>query len=193
MNPITHLLLSWQLAEVVPALGKRGRMLVTVAGVIPDLDGLGMGVELLTRNRSHPLLWFSEYHHVLCHNAGFAAFVTAASWLAAKRRWLTAFLVALSFHLHLLYDIIGARGPDGEQWPIPYLLPFSDRWQWTWSHQWPLNAWPNIVITLIALSATFYLAWRRGYSPLEIFSPRADGIFIATLRHRFPRQSGTHS
>jgi len=31
----------------------------------PDLDGLGIIPELLTRNSSHPLLWFSLYHHSL--------------------------------------------------------------------------------------------------------------------------------
>ncbi len=27
-------------------------------------------------------------------------------------------LVLFSFHLHLLGDLVGARGPDGDQWPI---------------------------------------------------------------------------
>ena len=82
--------------------------------------------------------------------------------------------------------MIGARGPDSHQWPIPYLLPFSNTWQWTWSGQWALNAWPNFFITVIALALAFYLAWRRGYSPLELVSSRADAAFVAALRHRVP-------
>jgi LexA-binding, inner membrane-associated putative hydrolase len=160
--------------------------MVTIAGIIPDADGLGLIAEVMTRNSAHPLTWWSDYHHVLGHNLGFALLVTAVGFGLAKQRWKTAMLVWVSFHLHLLGDLVGARGPDGEQWPIPYLLPFSNAWQLTWAHQWALNAWPNLVITALALGFTLYFAWKRAYSPLEMFSARADKRFIATLRHRFP-------
>lgn len=186
MNPLTHLMAGWLVAESAPVLSPRERALVAWAGVIPDLDGLGMPVEILTRDSRDPLLWFTEYHHTLGHNLGFALFCTALAFALAKNRVLTALLVAVSFHLHLLGDLIGARGPDGEQWPIPYLLPFSGRWQWIWSGQWPLNGWQNIVLTLIAMGAIFRLALRRGYSPVGLFSKRADRAFVETLRRRFP-------
>jgi hypothetical protein len=83
--------------------------------------------------------------------------------------------------------LAGSRGPDGDQWPIPYLLPFSHRWEWTWGGQWELNAWPNFVVMGAALALTFYLAWRRGHSPLEMFSRSADKAFVEALRRRFPR------
>lgn len=92
----------------------------------------------------------------------------------------------MTFHLHLLGDLVGARGPDGYQWPIPYLLSFSDAWQWTWQDQWALNAWPNFVITIAMLVVTLYLAWMRGYSPVEMASSAADRTFVGALRHRFP-------
>jgi hypothetical protein len=53
------------------------------------------------------------------------------------------------------------------------------------SGQWQLNAWPNFVITGILLIAMFYLAWKRGYSPLEMISRKGDAAFVDTLRHRF--------
>jgi inner membrane protein len=80
---------------------------------------------------------------------------------------------------------VGARGPDGYQWPIPYLSPFSDVWQLTWSGQWALNAWPNLLLTGLLLALTGYLTWQRGYSPLEPISPRADHVLVSTLRDRF--------
>src|SRR6185436_5291484 len=98
----------------------------------------------------------------------------------------TTLLVLLSFHLHLVADLMGARGPDGDQWPIPYLLPFSNRWQWTWSGQWALNAWPNFVLTALLLTLALWLAWKRGYSPLELFSAKADGALVRAIRNRFP-------
>ena len=121
--------------------------MITLAGVIPDIDGLGIIPELLTRHSEHPLLWFSDYHHQL-HNLAFGLLVTAVAFGLAKQKWKTGLLVLLSFHLHLFEDLIGARGPDGDQWPIPYLWPFSHGGGLTWSGQWALNAWPNFAITI---------------------------------------------
>jgi hypothetical protein len=156
-----------------------------MAGVIPDIDGAGIVAEVLTSNSNHPLLWWSEYHHVLGHNLAFGIVVTGAVLLAA-RKWKTALLAFLSFHLHLFEDLIGARGPDGYQWPIPYFYPFSKTFELTWNGQWALNAWPNFLITGILLATTFYLAWKRAYSPLEMISARSDQAFVKTLRNRVP-------
>ena len=103
----------------------------------------------------------------------------------AKRRLITAGLALFAFHLHLFCDLIGSRGPEGYQWPIPYLFPFSDIWKLTWKGQWELNAWPNLMITLLVLSAALYLSWKRGCSPLELISQKADIAFVSTLRKRF--------
>lgn len=187
MSPITHFLISWAVANSA-ALERKERTLVTLAGVAPDLDGLGAVPDWLTRRSAHPLNWFSEYHHTLGHNVTFAVVVAGLSWVIAGRdlRWKTALLACLTFHLHLFCDVVGARGPDGEQWPIPYLAPFSQAWQWRWNGEWALNAWPNFVITFAFLGLAFYLAWKRGFSPLEMFSRKADGAFVGALRNRFP-------
>jgi hypothetical protein len=213
MSPVTHFFAGWLLASVSPAgrpttLTLREKALVVAAAVAPDIDGLGIIPELLTRNSSHPLLWFSEYHHSL-HTLAFALVCTLSAYLVAgpfapartlatsgyssdftfgpairkpqpsnqrspSHPWLTALLVFISFHLHLLCDLIGARGPDGDQWPIPYLKPFSNSIQLTWHGQWALNAWQNFVITGFLLAATFWIAWRHGNSPLELVSERAN-------------------
>jgi inner membrane protein len=169
-------------------LDRKDRAVVTVACVIPDVDGLGIIPELLTRNSTHPLLWFTLYHHSL-HNLAFALVVAALAFAIATRRWRTGLLALASFHLHLFEDVIGSRGPDGYQWPIPYLAPFSSDLQLTWSGQWGLNAWPNVVLTFILLMVTFSLAWWRGFSPLEMISSKADAAFVGALRRRFPRGS----
>lgn len=185
MSPVTHFLLGWVTANTT-RLNRRERAMVTIAGVIPDADGLGLVAEVATRHSDRPLLWWSEYHHVLGHNLGFCLAVTVIAIALATRRWVTAALVCLSFHLHLVGDLVGARGPDGEQWPIPYLSPFSAAWSWTCAGQWPLNGWPNLVLTAGLIAVTLRLTWSRGYSPLEIFSRRADQGFVDALRKRFP-------
>jgi len=186
MNPITHLFAGW-LAANAAGLDRRDRMIVTAASVAPDIDGLGLVVDFATHSGNTPTQWFAEYHHVLTHNLIFALIVAGTSLIAAKQRRLTVFLVLFVFHLHLLADMVGGRGPapEGYQWPIPYLWPISDAVSLSWRGQWELNAWPNFVITIVALMLTIFLAWRRGYSPLEIVSRKADSAFVTTLRNRF--------
>jgi len=183
MSPVTHFLTGWVFANSV-SLSRRERALVTLACVVPDVDGLGIVAEYLTRNSRHPLEWFLTYHHSL-HSLPFAVVVTVASFALAAQRWKTAGLAFLSFHIHLLEDLAGSRGPDGYQWPIPYLTPFSRAWELCWRGQWALNAWPNFVITILLLMMTFYLAWSRGFSPLEMVSLKVDRECVAALRKRF--------
>jgi hypothetical protein len=90
---------------------------------VPDVDGLGIIPELLTRNSAHPLLWFSQYHHCL-HNLMFALVIAAIAFVLGAQKWKTGLLALLSLHIHLFEDVLGSRGPDGYQWPIPYLAPF---------------------------------------------------------------------
>src|SRR5882724_10218018 len=112
---------------------------------------------------------------------GFALVVSALAAIFARQKIKTTLLVLLSFHLHLLGDLVGARGPDGDQWPIPYLLPFSRQLQLTWAHQWALNAWPKLLLTAGLIALAVLLARTRGYSPLELFSAKADTAFIRAL------------
>lgn len=186
MSPVTHFLIGWLTAESSD-FSKRERMLVTVAGVIPDLDGIGLIAELLTQNSENPLAWYSLYHHVLGHNLTFALLYSLFCYSVARQKLNAAFFAFISFHLHLLCDLVGSGGADGYRWPIEYLWPFSDRWQWEWSGQWQLSAWPNILITILALLMTMYLARQRGYSPLEMISAKADQMFVTTLQQRFKK------
>jgi len=180
MNPASHLLTGWVVANTVD-LTARDRALVTLAGVVPDIDGLGLFAEILTEHTTSPLLWYSKYHHVLCHNIGFGLLLAVTTALFSVRRWMTAFLVLVVFHLHLLGDLVGSRGPDDYQWPISYLSPFSSRWKLIWTGQWELNAWPNVLITILLLTATIYIGWKKDRSPLEMVSKRADAAFVSIV------------
>lgn len=184
MNPIEHLLIGWGAAQAVP-LDRRDRAIVTIASVAPDIDGFGILPELITRGTSHEVFWWTEYHHTLCHNLVSAVIFTAIATFFAHAKRRTAIMAFISFHLHLLGDVIGARGPDGYQWPIPYWLPFTDKYQWSWDGQWALNAWQNFAITIPLLIFTIWLAWKAGRSPLEIVSQRANDGFVSALRGRF--------
>ncbi|MCW5198537.1 metal-dependent hydrolase [Desulfobulbus sp. F3] len=184
MSPVSHLLVGWLTANTMP-LDRRERLLITFSGIAPDIDGLGIIADWLTKNSSTPLQWWGDYHHLLGHNIAIAALLAMTVFLLAGKQKAAACLSLVSYHLHLFCDLLGSRGPDGYQWPIPYLWPFSSSWQWAWEGQWALNSWQNMLITAASLAATFYLAWKNGFSPLEFFSSKADRKFSAALHERF--------
>ncbi len=185
MNPVTHLLAGWLVANTA-SLGRRERAVVTLASVVPDVDGLGIVADLIAGGTFGPLYWWSRLHHTMGHNLAFGLVVMGAAWCLASRRLVVAGLALVSFHLHLLGDVLGSGGgPGSHHFSIPYLAPFSGTPQIVWEGQWALNAWPNIAITLVLLGLAFHLAWRRGFSPVGIVSPRADRVFVDTLRGRF--------
>lgn len=90
MSPVTHFLTGWVLANAGD-LNRRDRAVVTLAAVVPDVDGLGIVTEILTRDSRHPLLWFSQYHHAL-HTLLFALFVSVCAFCLSNRRWISASL-----------------------------------------------------------------------------------------------------
>ena len=93
---------------------------MTLSGVVPDIDGLGVIAEMATETSSNPVFWWSEYHHILCHNIGFGSALALVVALSASRRTCTTLLAVLAFHLHLAADLVGSRGPDGYPWPMSF-------------------------------------------------------------------------
>ena len=186
MSPITHFLASWTIAETC-GKDRRERLWICLAGLAPDLDGLGLVVDvannILHRGVSQ---YYAIYHHWLFHGM-FGALVTVAiARLAGVSRWKALLLVFASFHLHLLCDLVGARGPAKyDVWVIYYLGPFTRAAKFYWMHQWPLNGWQNFLITIALLTWTFRREVVRGFSPLSVFSGKMDAVFITTLRQRF--------
>ncbi|MBF0369817.1 MAG: metal-dependent hydrolase [Magnetococcales bacterium] len=187
MSPITHGLIGWIVANSSPKLNPKERGIITLAALVPDLDGLGIIMQYITQDSDHQATWYFDYHHTFGHNLFFGIFLMGVAWMVTEKRGVAALLTGLSYHLHLLGDLVGSRGTHvDDKWPIPYLFPISDEWTWNWSGQWQLVSWQNFTATALTLGITFHLAWRRGYSPLELISNRADQAFVTTLRKRFP-------
>jgi hypothetical protein len=183
MSPITHFLASWAVAEACTT-DERERLWICLAGVAPDVDGLGIAVDLTNEMLARqPTQLYQTYHHFLFHGL-FGALVTVAIARAfgVRRLW-ALLLVFLSFHLHLICDFVGARSPERcDVWVIRYLGPFTYKWTFWWSHQWPLNGWQNFLITIALLVWTFARAIRNGASPVSLFSQKCDSILVGTLR-----------
>ena len=144
MNPVTHFFVGW-VAGLPADLPRRDRALLVAASVSPDIDGLPVLLDFVRHHSSDSMEFWSNFHHSL-HNIVFAVAVSLACMALAKRRYITAGLAFIVVNLHYLCDMAGSRGPDGYQWPIPYLMPFSNKWQLAVPCQWELNAWPNVLL-----------------------------------------------
>jgi hypothetical protein len=157
---------------------------VSLAGVLADADGLGLIVDLATRALHRaPTNLYADYHHYLFHGA-FGALTTAIVLTSFAHHRTRVFLFCLlTFHLHLLFDFVGSRGPSPEDlWPIYYFGPFSKNPMWLWAGQWALNAWQNYVITAALFAWAMALAFKRGDSFVAVFSRWADAIFLKVTR-----------
>jgi inner membrane protein len=183
MSPITHLLASWVIAAKTTD-NPRDCRLVALAGILPDADGFGIFLDLAceaTGNKN--TLFYEHYHHYLLHGA-FGG-VAIALFLACftRQRWRVALLALGVFHLHLLCDLVGSRGPSPlDLWPIFYYGPFDKDPMWLWKGQWALDAWPNRLLSMVLLVWALRLAVRRGDSFVGVFNRRADAAFVGVLR-----------
>jgi inner membrane protein len=183
MSPITHFLVSWVGCERFHAT-PRDKALVVLSGLIPDLDGLGIIFDFITRVLGLPETdLYQTYHRTVTHNLlAVIIFSVLAATLAHQRIWVGAWIF-LCMHLHLLCDIIGARGSDPEDiWGIYYLVPFDSAWELRWSGQWPLIGWQNMLISASLLAILLWQTAQRGYSPLMWAGTQIDAVFVATLR-----------
>lgn len=173
MNPIVHAELSWLGAQKL--LDRRDRLLVTLAGVAPDLDGVSIvfGEEA-----------YGKWHHVLTHGLVSAVVLSLVFAAFAKRRLAVLGLAFVMFHLHLLCDLAGS----GPGWPIAYLQPFSGA-ELSWSGQWNLASWQNSVIGLGATLAVLACAVPYSRTLVELVSLKADAEVVKAIRARFGRRS----
>lgn len=166
MSPGSHLLFSWlSTAEVLKA--RRERVLVSISGVAPDIDGLGLIIDKLTGSTN----FYFQYHHYLGHSIFSAIVISTLVTLLAQSQKVVVFLLSfLLVHIHILFDVIGSKSPDGYQWPIYYFYPLNSEYGLTWSGQWELNAWQNNVIMLFLLLGCAYYAITKRITFLEVFS-----------------------
>ena len=207
VSPIAHLLVSWIVAAKTTD-NERDRQLVTWAGVLPDVDGLGIIVDganhLLHRPQTD---YYHDLHHFWTHGLPAAIVIPVLLACFARRKqslglwpfktknipsalaslvrengriFLLAFLV---FHLHLLCDIVGSRGPDlSDRWPIIYLAPIKNKLWIDWHGQWQLDGWQNKTIFIWWFFWSLKIAVDKGFSVVGLFSRKADRVFVSILR-----------
>ena len=139
---LTHIGQSWIVANLRRG-SVRDRWLIVLAGLVLDLDGAGIVWSEHAYLATHRVVG----HSLLCGLAVIALVAIAAD----APRW-TSVLAALSFHLHLLLDLVGTGGLA-----IRYFWPFSDYGLYFRGH-WILASWPNVVVMVLTFIGVLRLA-----------------------------------
>jgi inner membrane protein len=194
MSPITHFIGSWLVASVVTD-NPRDRKLVTLAGILPDADGLGVVADVvgaMIRGEEPTFQYYQQYHHLLLHGWPAAIVISATLACFARKRWQVALYCLVTFHLHLLCDLLGSRGPSpGDLWPICYSEPLFRHPIWFWKGQWRLDGWQNQTVTMVVFALSVWVAVARGFSPAEFLGKRADAAVVRVLQKWRAKVFGT--
>lgn len=191
MHVLTHLMASWAVAAETQT-NRRDLALVTWVGVLPDLDGLGLAVDMATEALGLPeTQLYHVYHRVYGHGLPAAILIAGMVAAFAVHKLRAVSVAMLTFHLHLFMDLVGSRGPTpAENWPISYLSPVSNDLIISWSGQWPLMSWQNNVLSVLLLGVVVVVSVHRRVSPAGLFSGRADAVVVASLRRRLDHRPG---
>jgi len=190
VSPIAHFIGSWLVAAAT-VNNPRDRRLVTLAGALPDLDGLGMVADVaksLVTGHETTFDYYQKFHHLWLHGWPGALLIAVTLACFGQQRWRVALWCLVTFHLHLVCDLLGSRGPSpADLWPICYSEPLFRHPVWFWKGQWRLDGWQNTLIFLAMFGAALGVAVKRGYSFVEVFSRRLDGLVVVVLRKWFGR------
>jgi len=185
VSPAAHFIGSWLVGSLATK-NPRDRKLITLAGILPDVDGLGMVVDVAKGvffDAPTTYQYYHKFHHILCH--GWPAALVICGFLAwfANLRLRTFGFCLLTFHLHLLCDLLGSRGPSpADLWPICYSEPLFRHPIWFWKGQWRLDGWQNFIVFVIIFFSALWQSVRLGNSFVEVFSRKADEIFVRVLK-----------
>lgn len=169
MHIQTHLMFGWCAADLFD-LTPRERLLCVVAAAAADLDGLGI---VASWDR------YTEWHHVLGHNALVGLLLSATLAMLSTHRLKGFCLYLALFHLHLVLDYYGS----GPGWGISYLWPFSDD-QILCPDAWELSSWQNLCAAVFLLTWTIVIAARKRRTPLEVILPALDRKIASAFRRK---------
>ena len=183
MSPGQHFIISWVVANSVE-LDRRSRICITASGLLPDLDGIGVIADKIGPYFDYHTTLYAQYHHVFGHNLLSGFLLSLGFAHLCQKKLIVFFLCLLAFHLHLLGDLVGSMGPDGNQWPIYYLYPFIPSFELTWSGQWELSSWRNSAIGIFFFCIALVLARHRQVTFFELISIKIENAVAEVAKQR---------
>ncbi|MEM8872709.1 MAG: metal-dependent hydrolase [Planctomycetota bacterium] len=169
MHIPTHMLAGWVVGNAF-GLGKRERSLAILAGMLHDVDGLGIIV-------SEELYW--DWHHKLGHNLFFCVALAGLLTIFSRQRMRSFTAYTVIAGSHLLLDFLGS----GPNWTLAWLWPVSGH-ELEFAYAWPFFSWQNLGSAGLLIVATVWTAWRHDRTPVEWITPDLDRRLVAGLRRR---------
>lgn len=161
MSPIVHGMIAW-LVAVLFAKRINDRRFITVAGVVPDIDG----IFILLSNSS-----YSEFHHTFGHSFVFGILVAVTVYALSTDRVKAFFGALTAFSLHLAADIVGTN------WSVPIFYPVSDFSMTAGLDHFQIFTIISVVF-FVSLALIIILMFRKGISPIEFISERLDRYLV---------------
>ncbi len=168
-----HGQLGWHLAELAQ-LEKKDRILCTIAGIVPDLDGLTI------------LLGPSSYwglHHTFGHSLFSLPVIAVGIGIFGQNKLLTMLFCFLAAFAHVVIDIFGSK-------PVHVLWPIYPDWA-------PIDsANPFVIFPVEFITPFVMIAWsiavykRRGISILEIFGSQIERRLYGWLEKIHTKTAG---
>lgn len=173
MTPITHGFISWIAAT--PLKHRKDRILVTIAGLVPDIDGVGAIISVD---------YYAKFHHILAHNIFFGIIISIMTLLISGQKKLTVFLALLSFHLHLICDLFGS----GAGWGVQYFWPINNiNFEFKAPFQWELDSLQNLVITAVSIAIMIFISLKKNRTILEVINLKLDMTVVSVFKKWFKR------
>lgn len=181
MAPQQHFVISWVLSNLGCST-RRERIVATICGVVPDIDGLGLILDKTIGRGSYT--YYLSWHHKAAHNLFALIMAAVVAFFICKKKVIPAIVSCSTFLCHLVCDYIGSGGQEGAVWPIAPFWPLSS-YELSPGWQWSLNDWRNTLITGIFLLAVALIVAKKHRSFLEVFSVKLDKYCIKTVEHVF--------
>lgn len=177
MNIPAHVLSGWCFGDVFGQT-RRERLLIMVAAMVPDFDGIGILISEA---------YYIKFHHVYGHNVFFGLLLSALlAMFSGARRVRNFAIYLLIFHLHLLLDLVGS----GPGWGMYYLWPLNMYYLES-PYVWEFQSWQNVGAMYILLLWTLYIFIERKRTPLEILSSRLDTKLVEGVDKTLSRWRST--
>jgi membrane-bound metal-dependent hydrolase YbcI (DUF457 family) len=167
-------MIGWMVSS--PLRTKKERLVVTLASILPDIDGAGILISL-----DH----YGRYHHIFGHNIFTGLIFAVISSMLFKEKLKIFLLSFMAFNTHVVGDLLGS----GAAWGIPYLWPINKTiYDFSPPFQWELDSWQNLVATALCIIGIIIIGLKKNRTIIELFSTKADGEVVAVLHKWFQRK-----
>lgn len=168
-----HAGLGWLVGLAAPNSDRHIRIWCVIAALVPNLDALAP----LGGAKAEAVFRYAFGHNIFVGVLLLGGVIWSFRSEPVRTLFTALFLVAVSFALHLLLDLLITGAPIRLFWPL---------------NQRALQLQPVLVVgrsidflvALALLALPWAFAFWKWVTPLELLSPRLDALFLNLIRHK---------